>query len=71
MVNSMLALDSVVMVIILLCTRPTPIMWVVVITVLLVPAGARERVTGIMMVLLVVLRTESSFVTGRLDGVFV
>jgi hypothetical protein len=33
-------------------------MWVVVITVLSVVAGARERVTGIMMVLLVVLRTK-------------
>ena len=46
-------------------------MWVVVITVLLGLAGAKERVIGIMMVLLVVLRTKPSFVIGYWDGVFV
>jgi hypothetical protein len=64
MVSLMLAPDSVVMVITLSCTRPTRTMWVVVITVLLGLAGARERVIGIMMVLLVVLRTKLSLVIG-------
>lgn len=62
MASTMLALDSMVTVAPLSCTRLTPTMWVVVITVLSVLAGVRERVIGITMVLLVVLRTKSSFV---------
>lgn len=68
MVSIMLAPDSVVMVITLSCTLLTLTMWVVVITVLLVVAGVRERVIGIMMVRLVVLKTRPSFMTEQWMG---
>lgn len=68
MVTIMFARVLMVLATTLSCTRPTRIMWVVVIIVLLVVVGVREKVIGIMMGLLVVLRTKGMLWT---DDVFV